>query len=364
MICCCWCLWRHKATVKEALRYRCCHCCGKCQKPLTEADSNEVGNKEEAKLIKNKPKDKAVEHEDFEGKKKLVEPVQEEDMGDKTQTVGNDNVLSLFLIYGSGSRQHPSYTYTFMPCVPDNLHSRVGNCTNVALCRYDTNRVPPVFIDLGEQGHVICEETNEYKFALMYPLKKGSHSISHSKVVVECDNDPHAKPVLNLISEDNLIFSLKTFCGCPDQRLSPETNKTATFDDIVAPTRLTSTSTKARPKSTPGGSSLSLVTLALHILVPCLGTFFLILIFLCLWWHHVTIKNALMRLICCQCCDGYDALEREGRIERVTESSRLLRNQQSYSAVGEEDSVAKRPEEGVAKQHFELIRKDNKAAVV
>lgn len=267
-------------------------------------------------------------------------------------------------IYGSGSRQHLSYTYTFMPCVPDNLHSRVGNCTNVALCRYDTNRVPPVFIDLGEQGHVICEETNEYKFALLYPLKKGSHSISHSKVVVECDNDPHAKPVLNLISEDNLIFSLKTFCGCPDQRLSPETNKTATFDDIVAPTRLTSTSTKARPKSTPGGSSLSLVTLALHILVPCLGTFFLILIFLCLWWHHVTIKNALMRLICCQCCDGYDALEREGRIERVTESSRLLRNQQSYSAVGEEDSVAKGPEEGVAKQHFELIRKDNKAAVV
>lgn len=97
MICCCWCLWRHKATVKEALRYRCCHCCGKCQKPLTEVDSDEVGNKEEAKLIKNKPKDKAVEHKDFEGKKKLVEPVQEEDMGDKTQTVGNDNVLSLFL---------------------------------------------------------------------------------------------------------------------------------------------------------------------------------------------------------------------------------------------------------------------------
>ena len=52
MICCCWCLWRDIAAVKEALRYRRCHCCGKYQEPLTEVDSNEAGNKEEAKLIK------------------------------------------------------------------------------------------------------------------------------------------------------------------------------------------------------------------------------------------------------------------------------------------------------------------------
>lgn len=98
----------------------------------------------------------------------------------------------------------------------------------------------------------MCEETDEYRFALIYPIKKSPHSISHSKVVVECDNDPHAKPVLSLISEESLIFSLKAFCGCPNQCLPPKTNNTVTFGDIVSPTRVTSTSTKARPKSTPG----------------------------------------------------------------------------------------------------------------
>lgn len=267
-------------------------------------------------------------------------------------------------IYGSGFSQQQSYTYSFMPCVPDNLHSREGNCTNVALCKYDTDGIPPVFTDLGEQGDVMCEETDEYRFALIYPIKKSPHSISHSKVVVECDNDPHAKPVLSLISEESLIFSLKAFCGCPNQCLPPKTNNTVTFGDIVSPTGVTSTSTKARPKSTPGGSSLSLVALALHILVPCLGTFFLILICLCLWWHHATIKNALMRLRCCQFCDEHDAFERVERIGRATERSRLFRNQQSYRAVGQEDSVENGPEDGVTGQHFELIRKGNNTAVV
>ena len=109
---------------------------------------------------------------------------------------------------------------------------------------------------------------------------------------------------------------------------------------------------------------MSLVALALHILVPCLGTFFFILICLCLWWHHATIKNALMRLRYCHFCDEHDAFERVERIGRATERSRLFRNQQSYRAVGQEDSVENGPEDGVTGQHFELIREGNNTAVV
>lgn len=89
MICC---LWRHIGAVKEALRCRCWRCCGGYQEPGKEVHSNEFGDTEKTYLFKNKPKDRAVEHED-----KLAKPLQEEDIGEKTQTVGKDNVLSRVL---------------------------------------------------------------------------------------------------------------------------------------------------------------------------------------------------------------------------------------------------------------------------
>lgn len=92
---CSLCLWRHFAAVREALRCRCCHH-GECE-PLIRIHKNDLGKTEKTYRIKNKQGDKAVEHKDFGGKDKMVEPVQEEDVGDKSQTVGKNNVLSLIL---------------------------------------------------------------------------------------------------------------------------------------------------------------------------------------------------------------------------------------------------------------------------
>ncbi|PFX29166.1 hypothetical protein AWC38_SpisGene6082 [Stylophora pistillata] len=83
---------RHIDAVKEALRCRCWRCCGGYQEQGKEVHSNEFGDTEKTYLFKNKPKDRAVEHED-----KLTKPLQEEDIGEKTQTVGKDNVLSRVL---------------------------------------------------------------------------------------------------------------------------------------------------------------------------------------------------------------------------------------------------------------------------
>lgn len=87
------CLWWRVAAVREALRCRYYHCCGENVEPDHEYINNlkKIGK---TKLIKNKninkTKYKAVE--DIKGEDKLDNPVQEGDVGDKTQAVKKDNV--------------------------------------------------------------------------------------------------------------------------------------------------------------------------------------------------------------------------------------------------------------------------------
>ncbi|XP_022784806.1 uncharacterized protein LOC111325285 isoform X1 [Stylophora pistillata] len=87
------CLWWRVAAVREALRCRYYHCCGENVEPDHEYINNlkKIGK---TKLIKNKninkTKYKAVE--DIKGEDKLDNPVQEGDVGDKTQVVKKDNV--------------------------------------------------------------------------------------------------------------------------------------------------------------------------------------------------------------------------------------------------------------------------------
>ena len=88
------CMWWHILAFRNALNRRCCHCLGEYE-PIVEEQRNHFEQTKTTNLIKNI--DKAVEHEDFDVKDELVEPVQEEDVGDKSQTVWKNDVLSFVL---------------------------------------------------------------------------------------------------------------------------------------------------------------------------------------------------------------------------------------------------------------------------
>ena len=76
-----------------------------------------------------------------------------------------------------------------------------------------------------------------------------------------------------------------------------------------------------------------------------------------------------MRFICCHCCDGYDDMRQEARIERTTENSPLIINQQNYRAIEDpagngEINETVQVEDGLTREQYELLRKDNKPTVI
>lgn len=88
------CMWWHIPAFRNALNRRCCHRLGGYEQ-IEEEYRNHFKKTETTNVIKNK--DKAVEHDDFDVKDELVEPVQDVDVGDKSQTVGKNDILTLVL---------------------------------------------------------------------------------------------------------------------------------------------------------------------------------------------------------------------------------------------------------------------------
>lgn len=263
-----------------------------------------------------------------------------------------------------------------MPCVPDNMHSTQGNCTNVALCKYNTDGDPPVYSDIGEQRNVMCETSDDYKFVLIYPIANPDIPTHQSKVIIVC-NDSLPGPELNLISEKEMIFSLSTHCGCANQCSPPKpTTAPVPPKPTTAPVPASTHNVPTTP-STPGDSKSNW---ELTILLPSVLVIVIVFCPLCLWWKRAAIREAL-RLRCCLCCEGYNDLgveeERndlgveEERQECVTETSALLKNQPNNQAVEHEDPGGKgklkepvQVEEGDVGGEYTSIRKDNKTAIV
>ncbi|XP_027052316.1 uncharacterized protein LOC113679547 [Pocillopora damicornis] len=88
------CMWWHIPAFRNALNRRCCHRLGGYEQ-IEEEYRNHFKKTKTTNVIKNK--DKAVEHDDFDVKDELVEPVQDVDVGDKSQTVGKNDILTLVL---------------------------------------------------------------------------------------------------------------------------------------------------------------------------------------------------------------------------------------------------------------------------
>lgn len=88
------CMWWHIPAFRNALNRRCCHRLGGYEQ-IVEEYRNHFKKTKTTNVIKNK--DKAVEHDDFDVKDELVEPLQDVDVGDNSQTVGKNGILSLVL---------------------------------------------------------------------------------------------------------------------------------------------------------------------------------------------------------------------------------------------------------------------------
>lgn len=235
------------------------------------------------------------------------------------------------------------YTYTFFPCGPDNLISPrkpdKESCKNVALCQYDTTGTPHVYKDIGEQKDVKCEATDDYPFALKYAVTSGPFTGGGSTVRIECSSDPSAKLVPVSTSSINMIFILKTPCGCPNRCLAP-------------------TSTKPGPTAAPLDWEMDILLsiAAVALLAMCLF----------LWWR------GFIRLPCRICRHDHD--NRGGGVgERgASENTSLINDrEQNYHAIEHEDSGAERNltepvqvEEGDVKDECKFVTRGIGAVVV
>lgn len=123
----------------------------------------------------------------------------------------------------TGFEPHPNYYYSYNPCVPYTFTSKKGICENVALCKYNKDD-EPVYNDIGDQRNVQCD-ISDGKVALIYPIGSGPYHDQKSRVNLVCDNNPKAQDEFTLINEDNLIFQLTSYCGCPNKCLPTDPMK-------------------------------------------------------------------------------------------------------------------------------------------
>nr|XP_058941214.1 uncharacterized protein LOC131769505 [Pocillopora verrucosa] len=113
-----------------------------------------------------------------------------------------------------------SWRYAYNPCTSmtfgqdDPDHGTI--CHDIGICKYPEIEKPRDYLQVGVQTGVRCALGEEGKIELVYKTNDPSIEQEHSTVQLICDQTtlfPDFEPK----DEDNLIFTIKTKCACPNQ---------------------------------------------------------------------------------------------------------------------------------------------------